>query len=89
MGVPAGASPPRIICRLPRLDDAEIAKALDAGAAGLICPMVNSAEQAEALVHAAHFPPEGRRSFGPHRTAWVCASVRVREELSFFRRILL
>ena len=69
--VPAGASPPRIICRLPRLDDAEIAKALDAGAAGLICPMVNSSEQAEALVHAAHFPPEGRRSFGPHRTAWV------------------
>ena len=61
----------RLVCRVPKLCDAEVALALDAGAQALICPMVNSAEEATAFVTAAHFPPHGRRSYGPHRAAWA------------------
>ena len=42
-------------------------KLLDAGAYGLICPMINSRAQAEALVSACRYPPLGTRSFGPNR----------------------
>jgi 2-keto-3-deoxy-L-rhamnonate aldolase RhmA len=44
-------------------------KVLDAGAYGVICPMVNTREDAERLVAATHYPPLGTRSFGghPHR----------------------
>ncbi|WP_263119118.1 aldolase/citrate lyase family protein [Cellulomonas sp. RIT-PI-Y] len=44
---------------------AGIGRALDAGAAGVIVPMVESAEQAAAVVAAVHYPPRGRRSWGP------------------------
>ena len=49
---------------------AEVMKALDAGAYGLICPLVNTAEQAEALVASASYPPRGGRSFGPFRAKY-------------------
>src|SRR5437660_5528474 len=42
-------------------------KLLDAGAYGVICPMINSKAQAEALVEACRYPPRGSRSFGPNR----------------------
>jgi len=45
----------------------EIAKALDGGAKGLICPMVTSASDCRLFVDLARYPPHGRRSFGPHR----------------------
>lgn len=38
--------------------------ALDMGAAAVIAPMVNSLEQAKALVKAAKYPPLGQRSWG-------------------------
>ena len=44
-----------------------IMKALDYGVEGLICPMVDSAEEAVAFVRAAKYPPVGNRSFGPFR----------------------
>ncbi len=44
-----------------------IGRALDAGAMGIIVPMVNSAEEAEAAVHAANYPPRGGRSRGGAR----------------------
>ncbi|MEW1722045.1 aldolase/citrate lyase family protein [Streptomyces sp. NPDC093109] len=44
---------------------AGIGRALDAGAAGVIVPMVNSAEQAAAVVAACRYPPLGERSWGP------------------------
>ena len=40
---------------------------LDAGCSGVICPMVNTREQAEAFVAACRYPPLGNRSFGPYR----------------------
>lgn len=57
------------IVRVPWLDPAAIMKALDAGAYGIICPMVNTREQAEALVSYMRYPPLGNRSFGPARAA--------------------
>lgn len=59
-----GAAP---LIRLPSVDEALIGYALDAGAAGVIAPMVESADQAEALVAACRYPPRGRRSHGPTR----------------------
>jgi len=47
----------------------EINKALDAGAMGVIVPLVNTAEQAAAAVSACRYPPDGTRSFGPTRAA--------------------
>ena len=44
-----------------------IGRALDAGAAGVIVPLIDSTEQAREVVDAARFPPVGRRSFGPIR----------------------
>lgn len=43
-------------------------RALDAGAWGVIAPMIESAEQAAAVVAAAKYPPAGKRSFG---SAWA------------------
>ena len=48
--------------RLPNHDVYWIQQSLDAGYEGLIVPLVESAEQAEALVQAAYFPPRGARS---------------------------
>jgi 4-hydroxy-2-oxoheptanedioate aldolase len=42
-------------------------KVLDAGAYGVICPMVNTRDDAAKLVAATHYPPLGTRSFGPIR----------------------
>ena len=49
----------------------QIMKLLDAGAMGIICPMVNSAEEARRLVAACRYAPLGERSFGPLRANLV------------------
>jgi 4-hydroxy-2-oxoheptanedioate aldolase len=49
----------------------EIMRALDAGAAGVICPMISTAEQAQAFVGACRYPPAGFRSSGPTRAALI------------------
>ena len=58
------------IVRVPWLDPAAIMKALDAGAYGIICPMINNRQQAEALVSYMRYPPLGTRSFGPTRVGY-------------------
>lgn len=55
------------VARVPWLDPASLMKILDAGAYGVICPMINTPEDAEQLVAATHYPPRGTRSFGPIR----------------------
>ncbi|MBK0097587.1 2,4-dihydroxyhept-2-ene-1,7-dioic acid aldolase [Erwinia sp. S63] len=55
--------------RVPWLEPGIIMKALDAGAWGVICPMVNTAEQAQQLVSFVRYPPSGSRSFGPTRVS--------------------
>ncbi|WP_429817393.1 HpcH/HpaI aldolase family protein [Ensifer sp. B1-9] len=57
------------LIRVPWLDPAQIMKALDAGAYGVVCPMINSRAEAEALVSYVRYPPKGIRSFGPSRAA--------------------
>jgi 4-hydroxy-2-oxoheptanedioate aldolase len=46
-------------------------KCLDAGFAGLICPMINTADDARRLVQSARYAPLGGRSFGPTRANLV------------------
>ena len=55
------------LVRVPWLDPGIIMKMLDAGAYGVICPMVNTVADAETLVSACRYPPDGSRSFGPIR----------------------
>ena len=55
------------MARVPWLDPGQIMKALDAGALGIICPMVNSRDEAEEFVRYMRYPPLGQRSFGPTR----------------------
>lgn len=53
--------------RVPWLEPGIIMKMLDAGALGLICPMINTREQCEQFVACCRYAPAGARSFGPTR----------------------
>jgi 4-hydroxy-2-oxoheptanedioate aldolase len=55
------------MARPPWLEPGIIMKLLDAGALGIVCPMVNTRADAEALVDYTHYAPVGGRSFGPTR----------------------
>ncbi len=55
------------LVRVPWLEAGAIMKVLDAGANGVICPMINNRRQAERLVSYVRYPPDGTRSFGPTR----------------------
>lgn len=55
------------MARVPWNDAAVIMKMLDAGAYGLICPMINTKEEAERFVSFGRYPPIGTRSMGPNR----------------------
>lgn len=61
------STPATPLVRVPSCDPALLMKSLDAGAYGVICPMINSADEAIALVAATRYPPGGNRSFGPAR----------------------
>ena len=57
------------VVRVPWLEPGILMKALDAGAYAVICPMVNTREDAQKLVAYTHYAPRGTRSFGPVRAA--------------------
>ena len=57
------------LTRVPWNEPGIIGKALDGGAWGIICPMVNTAAEAKALANACLYPPKGKRSNGPIRAA--------------------
>lgn len=61
------ATPALPLARVSRNDPALIMQMLDAGAYGIICPMISSAEEAQSFVSACRYPPLGTRSFGPAR----------------------
>ena len=63
-GVPA-------LVRVRQNHPLEIAAALDAGAAGVLVPRVDSAAEAQAAIAAARFPPAGTRGLGPGRATAV------------------
>lgn len=58
----AGGTP---ILRVPWNEPGIIGKSLDAGAHGVVVPMVNTREQAEAVVRSVRYVPDGARSWGP------------------------
>jgi 4-hydroxy-2-oxoheptanedioate aldolase len=60
--------------RVPWNDPSIIGKVLDAGAYGVICPMVNTAEEAAAFVKACRYFPQGGRSVGPLRASLYAGS---------------
>ena len=55
----------RPIVRVPWDEPGIIGKVLDAGAQGVIVPMVNTADEAAAVVRACRYAPQGARSYGP------------------------
>lgn len=55
------------IVRVAWNEPSQIMKALDAGAYGIIVPMVNNRQEAEQAVSACRYPPQGGRSLGPIR----------------------
>jgi 4-hydroxy-2-oxoheptanedioate aldolase len=64
-------------CQVPSLvrvewnDPGLIMRALDAGAQGVVVPLVNTAADARAAVQASSYPPRGFRSWGPARASLV------------------
>lgn len=94
-GVPA-------LVRVASNDSGLIGRALDAGAQGVVCPMINTPEEAVRLVEAVKFPPLGLRSTGPYRArlmlpdyfrganAWTiaCAQIETRRALDNLDAIL-
>ncbi len=61
----AGAGKP-MVARIPVGDFATASRLLDAGASGVIAPMINTLDDAQRFAKAMNFPPKGERSWGPH-----------------------
>lgn len=57
------------VVRVPWLEPGALMKALDAGAYGVICPMISTREEAQRLVAYTRYAPLGTRSFGPVRAS--------------------
>ncbi|MEW5911503.1 MAG: aldolase/citrate lyase family protein [Thermodesulfobacteriota bacterium] len=53
-----------VLVRLSANDPVQIKRIMDAGAHGVVVPMVNSAAEAEAAVRAVQYPPRGQRGVG-------------------------
>ena len=63
------AHPVLPMVRVPWNEPGIVGKVLDAGAYGVICPMINTPDEARALVSYVRYPPKGKRSNGPIRAA--------------------
>ncbi len=72
----AGTTP---FVRVQRNDAGQIGKVLDAGAHGVIIPLVNNADEARQAVEACRYPPKGQRSFGPTRARIALGTSEPRE----------
>ncbi len=58
------------LVRVPWNEPSVIMKYLDAGAYGIIVPMINNGTEAAQAVAACRYPPHGIRSFGPNRVTY-------------------
>jgi 4-hydroxy-2-oxoheptanedioate aldolase len=65
--IDAGGSSVGLV-RVEANDPTPIGRALDAGATGVIVPLIDSAADAAKAVEATRYPPLGRRSYGPMRS---------------------
>ena len=68
------ASGVTVMARTPWREPGIIMKLLDAGAYGMICPMVNTSEEAAEFVSFVRYPPMGQRSFGPTRVSFAAGA---------------
>ena len=57
----AGSKP---FVRLSNHDTAQIKRVLDAGAKGILAPMIETLNQIEKIISACHYPPSGSRGMG-------------------------
>jgi len=55
------------LCRVSKSDYALVMQLLDAGAYGIICPMISTEREARDFASFCRYPPAGQRSFGPAR----------------------
>lgn len=62
-GIHLGSAVP--MARVRKNDFYDIGQLLDRGALGIVVPMIESAEEAEAAAHAVRYPPRGGRSWWP------------------------
>lgn len=53
-----------VLVRVPAAEEVHVKQALDAGAAGIVCPMAEDAAAVRQLVRWAKYPPAGTRSVG-------------------------
>ncbi len=68
-----------LLARVPWREPGVIMKYLDAGAMGIICPMINNAAEAAEFVSYLRYPPLGQRSFGPTRASFAYGGYNVTE----------
>ncbi len=59
------------IVRVANNDPGLVGRALDAGAQGVMCPLIENVAEAESFVQAVKYPPRGNRSWGPYRQDWA------------------
>jgi 4-hydroxy-2-oxoheptanedioate aldolase len=64
------------LVRITSHDPAEIGRALDIGAIGVVVPLVSTPEQARLVANAMRYPPHGSRSFGLARNTFGTAPMR-------------
>ena len=68
-GAAIGPRPTAGLVRVEANDPTPIGRALDAGATGVIVPLIDTADDVARAVRAAKYPPAGVRSFGPMRAS--------------------
>ena len=77
------------ITRLVVNDAALIGKVIDAGALGVVVPLVNTAAEAAAAVAATRYPPRGGRSFGPVRAGLAVGSKAIADLENIFVAVMV
>ena len=77
------------LCRVPWNEPGIIGKVLDGGAYGVICPMVNTPQEAKNLVSYAKYPPKGVRSNGPIRAGMYGSAGTYQLRAEILRRVNL
>jgi 4-hydroxy-2-oxoheptanedioate aldolase len=74
------------LVRVASVSGAELLRALDAGAQGIVVPHVNTVAEAEVAVKAAHYPPRGTRSLALTTRAGAQGTVALAQHLEAARR---
>ncbi len=77
------------ICKVPGLEERAIQGYLDAGLMGIHSPHIRTREDAQRLVEACRFPPEGNRGITRSRARRLCADMTAKEYMAWCNREVL